>query len=57
MQITKYNKAIVAVLTAGVVLWNTFSDQKVMIDEGTFAAVASVVGTLLVYLVPNKSAA
>jgi len=50
---TKYNKALVAILGAIVILVNTFTSWKIPVDEGTVASVATVITTILVYLIPN----
>ena len=56
---TAYDKAIVAALWAGVLIWQILSpDTAPAVGEADIAqwveAITAVIGPVLVYLVPNK---
>lgn len=53
---TSMDKAIVALVMAGVFLINNLTGWHFALDEGTVNAVASVLMPILVWLTPNKKA-
>lgn len=55
--ITTLDKAIVALVMAGVFLINNFTSFHFAVSEETVNAIASVLTPLLVYFVPNKPSA
>lgn len=52
----KYTKALVALMTAVVVLVNEFGIEVSWANESTINAVAVIVGTILVERLPNREA-
>lgn len=54
MNITRYNKAIVSLIMAVIMLVNTWKPNLIPVDEATVNTVVGVLLPLLVYLVPNK---
>lgn len=52
--ITSFDKAIVAVIMAGVFLANTFLNTNWSVDAATVNSIAAVLTPILVWLVPNK---
>jgi len=52
--IQAFNKAIVALVMAGVALYNVFVGFPINIDEATLSAVVAIITPVLVYLIPNK---
>lgn len=51
---TSYNKAIVALIMAVIMLVNTWKPNLIPIDEVTVNTIVGLLTPLLVYLVPNK---
>jgi len=51
---TSIDKAIAAAIMAGVYLVNNLTGFHFGIDESVVNAVAGVIGTILVWIVPNK---
>lgn len=54
--ITSFDKAIVALIMAGVFLINTFFNTSLTVDVATVNSIAAVLTPLLVWLIPNKHA-
>jgi lipopolysaccharide export LptBFGC system permease protein LptF len=52
--IQAFNKAIVALIMAGVALYNVFVGFPINIDEATLSAIVAVITPVLVYLIPNR---
>lgn len=52
--IQAFNKAIVALIMAGIALYNVFVGFPISVDEATVSAVVAVVTPLLVWAVPNR---
>ena len=52
--LTKYDKAIIALIMAVLGLLNTWFDRILPITEGQITVLVSLLTPLLVYAIPNK---
>lgn len=54
--LTPADKALVALIMAALLLWNTFAPWQIGLTEDQVSALIGVLTPVLVYFVPNKHA-
>jgi hypothetical protein len=54
MNITKYNKGIVAFVMALIMIANTWKPGLIPLDEATVNTIVGLLGSVAVVLIPNK---